>query len=196
MLKEGKNPVKRKLSVDEGQVKGMLNGSKERVKAMLREGKIQIKGKLREDEEQVKAMLREGKGNVNSRLSECKGYVKVRDGQSQGRSEGQGWSVGAARGLYARRRAGSRGWASWNELRVRKLASWQAERYFRVFVERERKGSTIKQFARVEQMRDYLRQVKQDRQVSYWCVFWCVKGTTATRLITSKVEDLCQQAGR
>ena len=76
------------------------------------------------------------------------------------------------------------------------LASWQAERYFRVFVERERKGSTIKQFARVEQMRDYLQQVKQDRQVSYWCVFWCTKGTTATRLITSKVEDLCQQVGR
>ena len=159
---------------------------------MLRKGKIQIKGKLSEDEKQVKAMLSEGKGNINSRLSECKGYVKVRSGQSQGRSEGQGWSVGAARDLYARRRAGSRGWTSWGELRVRKLASWQAERYFRVFVERERKGSTIKQFTQVEQMRDYLQQVKQDKQVSYWCVFWCMKGTTATRLITSRVEGLCK----
>lgn len=159
---------------------------------MLREGKIQIKGKLRKDEKQVKTMLSEGKENVNSKLRECKGYVKVRNGQSQGKSEGQGWSVGAVRGLYARRRAGSRGWASWNELRVRKLASWQAKRYFRVFVERERKGSTIKQFSQVEQMRDYLRQVKQDKQVTYWCVFWCMKGTTATRLITSRVENLCQ----
>lgn len=160
---------------------------------MLREGKIQTKGKLKEDEKQVKAILSEGKGNINSRLRECKEYVKVRDGQSQGKSEGQGWSViGAARGLYARRRAGSRGWASWNELRVRKLASWQAERYFRVFVDHGYAGSTIKQFTQVEQMRDYLQQVKQDVQASYWCVFWCMKGTTATRLITSRVESLCK----
>ena len=159
---------------------------------MLREGKIQIKGKLREDEKQVKAMLSEGKGNINSRLSECKEYVKVRNGQSQGKSEGQRWSVGAVRGLYARRRAGSRGWASWDELRVRKLASWQAERYFRVFVEHGYAGSTIKQFSQVEQMRDYLQQVKQDKQITYWCVFWCMKGTTATRLVTSRVEGLCK----
>ena len=161
---------------------------------MLREGKIQIKGKLREDEKQVKAMLNEGKGNVNSRLRECKEYVKVRDGQSQGKSEVQRWSViGAARGLYARRRAGSRGWTSWGELRVRKLASWQAKRYFRVFVDHGYAGSTIKQFTQVEQMRDYLQQVKQDAQASYWCVFWCVKGTTAIRLVTSRVESLCKQ---
>lgn len=160
---------------------------------MLREGKGQIECRLREGKEKVKAMLNEGKGNVNSRLRECKEYVKVRDGQSQGKSEGQGWSViGAARGLYARRRAGSRGWTSWGELRVRKLASWQAKRYFRVFVDHGYAGSTIKQFTQVEQMRDYLQQVKQDAQASYWCVFWCVKETTATRLVTSRVESLCK----